>query len=257
MSVLFSVDSPQEREAALQAAVRAISRGRLVVMPTDTVYGLAADAFEPEAVERLLAAKGRGREMPPPVLISAVTTVDALAVGLPEYARALIDEFWPGPLTIVARQQPSLQWDLGDTRGTVAIRMPDHELAREILERTGPLAVSSANTTGRPPATTAVEADEMLGEDVQLIIDGGPTPGVVPSTIVAVTGTRPKVLREGALSAARLDEVLTPLGWSVGEPAADPDAADPDAVDDSGETDAASDEGATPDEDQVSDGDGD
>jgi L-threonylcarbamoyladenylate synthase len=218
MSSIFQVGGAEERETALQAAVRAISRGRLVVMPTDTVYGVAADAFEPDAVELLLSAKGRGREMPPPVLISSVTTVDALATGLPEYARALIEEFWPGPLTIVARQQASLKWDLGDTRGTVAVRMPDHELALEILERTGPLAVSSANATGRPPATTAAEAEEMLGETVHVIIDGGPTPGVVPSTIVAVTGTRPKVLREGALSRADLDRVLAPLGWSVTEP---------------------------------------
>ncbi len=219
MSSVLTVGSPEEREAALQAAVRAISRGRLVVMPTDTVYGLAADAFEPDAVARLLEAKGRGREMPPPVLISAVATVDALAIGLPEYARALIEEFWPGPLTIVARQQSSLKWDLGETRGTVAVRMPDHELALDILERTGPLAVSSANTTGRPPATTAEEALEMLGESVGVVVDGGPTPGVVPSTIVAVTGTRPKVLREGALTRERLDEVLHPLGWFVGDPA--------------------------------------
>lgn len=221
MSSVLRVGSPQEREAALQAAVRAISRGRLVVMPTDTVYGVAADAFEPDAVTRLLEAKGRGREMPPPVLISAVATVDALASGLPEYARALIEEFWPGPLTIVARQQSSLKWDLGETRGTVAIRMPDHELALAIIERTGPLAVSSANATGRPPATTADEAEEMLGESVGVVVDGGPTPGAVPSTIVAVTGTRPKVLREGAISRERLDEVLHPLGWFVGDPPPD------------------------------------
>ena len=227
-AAVMRVDSPEEREAAIVAAVRAISRGRLVVIPTDTVYGLAADAFEPDSVERLLTAKGRGREMPPPVLISSMTTVDALAVGLPEYARALIEEFWPGPLTIVARQQPSLRWDLGDTRGTVAVRMPDHELAREILERTGPLAVSSANLSGRPPATTAAEAAEMLGEAVPLIVDAGPAPGIVPSTIVAVTGTRPKVLREGALSRGQLDEVLTPLGWSVGEPDDAPAEAAPD-----------------------------
>jgi tRNA threonylcarbamoyl adenosine modification protein (Sua5/YciO/YrdC/YwlC family) len=218
MSAVLGVGSQPERDAALQAAVRAVSRRRLVVMPTDTVYGIAADAFEADAVTRLLEAKGRGREMPPPVLISSVTTVDALITGLPEYARALIEEFWPGPLTIIGRQQGSLKWDLGETRGTVAVRMPDHDLALEILERTGPLAVSSANTTGRPPATTAAEAEEMLGDSVGVIIDAGPTPGVVPSTIVAVTGTRPKVLREGVLSRDRLDEVLHPLGWFVGEP---------------------------------------
>ena len=126
--------------------------------------------------------------MPPPVLVSAPTTLDALAVGIPSYARALITELWPGPLTLVCRQQPSLQWDLGDTRGTVAVRMPDHEVALELLSRTGPLAVSSANRTGMPAATDADEAEEMLGSRVAVILDGGPTPGSEPSTIVDVTG---------------------------------------------------------------------
>lgn len=214
---MLRVYSPQEREAAVQAASRAVSRGQLVVLPTDTVYGVAADAFEPAAVTRLLDAKGRGRTMPPPVLISAAGTVDALAVGLPEYARALIDAFWPGPLTIVARQQASLRWDLGETRGTVAVRMPDHEVALEILERTGPLAVSSANTTGQPPATEAWQAERMLGNDVAVIVDAGPTPGETPSTILDVTGPEPRLLRRGALDLARLDEVLEPLGLRLGD----------------------------------------
>ena len=154
-----------------------MQRGQLVVLPTDTVYGIGADAFDPDAVKRLLDAKGRGREMPPPVLVSAPTTLDALAVGVPSYARALIAELWPGPLTLVCRQQPSLQWDLGDTRGTVAVRMPDHEVALELLARTGPLAVSSANRTGRPAATDADAAEEMLGTSVAVILDAGPTPG--------------------------------------------------------------------------------
>ncbi len=158
------------------------------MLPTDTVYGIAADAFDPEAVAELLDAKGRGREMPPPVLVSAATTLDALATGIPAYARALIEEFWPGPLTLVLQQQRSLQWDLGDTRGTVAVRMPDHELAREILERTGPLAVSSANITGQPAATDADQAEEMLGELVEVIVDGGPAHGGEASTIVDATG---------------------------------------------------------------------
>ena len=147
------------------------------MLPTDTVYGIGADAFDPAAVRGLLAAKGRGREMPPPVLVSAATTLDALAVRVPGYARALIEAFWPGPLTLVCHQQTSLQWDLGDTRGTVAVRMPDHEVAREILERTGPLAVSSANLTGMPAATDADQAEEMLGERVAVIVDAGESPG--------------------------------------------------------------------------------
>ncbi|CUR55967.1 putative translation factor [metagenome] len=204
-----------DREPGIEAASLAIRRGQLIVLPTDTVYGVAADAFDPEAVEALLKAKGRGREMPPPVLVSSATTADALASQLPDYARALIKAFWPGPLTIVARQQKSLQWDLGDTRGTVAVRMPDHPVALEILERTGPLAVSSANTTGLPAATNADQAEEMLGDAVEVIIDAGPSLGKAASTIVDVTGPRGRILRLGALSVERLNEVLEPLGAAL------------------------------------------
>ncbi len=190
----------------------AIRRGELVVMPTDTVYGIAADAFSADSVQALLHAKNRGRDMPPPVLVSAATTLDALAVGVPDYARTLIEKFWPGPLTIVCRQQTSLQWDLGETRGTVAVRMPDEEVALAILERTGPLAVSSANLSGRPAALDADEAEAMLGERVAVIIDAGPSPGAEASTIVDCTGPRGRILRAGALSLADLDVVLEPLG---------------------------------------------
>jgi tRNA threonylcarbamoyl adenosine modification protein (Sua5/YciO/YrdC/YwlC family) len=211
----FSTADETEREAGIANAALAVQRGQLVVLPTDTVYGIGADAFDAEAVRRLLAAKGRGREMPPPVLVSAPTTLDALAVGVPSYARALITELWPGPLTLVCRQQPSLQWDLGDTRGTVAVRMPDHEVALELLARTGPLAVSSANRTGLPAATDADEAERMLGRKVAVIIDSGPTPGSVPSTIVDVTGPTGRVLRLGAVSLERLNEIVAPLGAEI------------------------------------------
>jgi L-threonylcarbamoyladenylate synthase len=212
MTERLGTTNDEEREAAIEAASLAVQRGQLVVIPTDTVYGVAADAFDPEAVSELLAAKGRGREMPPPVLVSAATTVDALATGIPSYARALIEEFWPGPLTLVLQQQRSLQWDLGDTRGTVAVRMPDHELAREILERTGPLAVSSANTTGAPAATDADEAERMLGDLVSVIVDGGAATGGEASTIVDATGETGRILRRGALSLDQLNAVLEPLG---------------------------------------------
>ena len=204
-----------EREAAIDAAASAVRNGELIVLPTDTVYGIGADAFDPAAVRALLAAKGRGREMPPPVLISSPGTADALAAGLPAYARALIENFWPGPLTIVARQQSSLQWDLGDTRGTVAIRMPDHEVALAILDRTGPLAVSSANKTGLAAATTAEDAEAMLGEDVAAVVDGGTSPGGQASTIVDVTGDHGRILRRGALSLDDLNKVLEPLGMTL------------------------------------------
>ena len=204
-----------ERETAIEAAAMAIRRGQLIVLPTDTVYGIAADAFSPDAVQALLAAKGRGREMPPPVLVSAATTLDALTVGVPDYARTLIAEFWPGALTIVCRQQSSLQWDLGETRGTVAVRMPDDEVALAVLERTGPLAVSSANLSGRPAARTAEEAESMLGESVEVIVDAGTTLGAEASTIVDCTGVQGKILRRGALSLEELNAVLEPQGLAL------------------------------------------
>jgi L-threonylcarbamoyladenylate synthase len=206
----YDMADVEQREQGIAAAGRAVQRGRLVILPTDTVYGLGADAFNADAVARLLAAKGRGRQMPPPVLVSAKTTVEALAVGVPEWASTLVEELWPGPLTVVLRQQPSLQWDLGETRGTVAVRMPDHEVALELLSRTGPLAVSSANRTGLPAATDADDADKMLGELVRVTLDSGRTPGPVPSTIIDCTGKRPRMLRRGAVPVDRLNEVLAP-----------------------------------------------
>ncbi len=211
----YATSTDDERDIALNAASLAVQRGQVIVIPTDTVYGVAADAFDADAVAALLAVKGRGREMPPPVLVSTATTLDALAVDVPDYARALIKEFWPGPLTVVCKQQASLRWDLGDSRGTVAVRMPDHEIALELLERTGPLAVSSANKTGLVPATDADVAEEMLGEYVALVVDGGPTPGSEASTIVDVTTTPGRVLRRGALSLDELNAVLEPLGATL------------------------------------------
>ncbi|WP_370289960.1 L-threonylcarbamoyladenylate synthase [Nocardioides sp.] len=211
----FTTGSPEELEDAVEAAVMAIQRGDLVVLPTDTVYGIAADAFDKEAVAGLLEAKGRGREMPPPVLVSSTATLDALATRVPGYARALVEAFWPGPLTVICHQQQSLQWDLGDTRGTVAVRMPDHEVAREILERTGPLAVSSANLTGMPAATDADQAEEMLAASVAVVVDAGESPGGEASTIVDCTGDQGRILRRGALSLEQLNEVLEPLGATL------------------------------------------
>jgi tRNA threonylcarbamoyl adenosine modification protein (Sua5/YciO/YrdC/YwlC family) len=156
----------------------------------------------------LLRAKGRGRDMPPPVLVSSVATLDALATDLGDDVRVLVEACWPGPLTLVCRQQPSLRWDLGDTRGTVAVRMPDHDLALALLERTGPLAVSSANRSGEHPASSAAEAQGMLAEAVEVYLDGGTLPPRRPSTIVDVTGDQPRVLRTGALQLAKLQALV-------------------------------------------------
>jgi L-threonylcarbamoyladenylate synthase len=215
VSLRFDLSVDAERETGLDEAARTVQRGRLVVFPTDTVYGVGCDAFSPAAVQRLLDAKGRGREMPPPVLVSAKTTLEALAIGIPDWARALVDELWPGPLTLVLRQQASLQWDLGETRGTVAVRMPDHEAALELLSRTGPLAVSSANLSGEPAATDADEAERMLGESVRVLLDGGPTPGALASTIVDCTGERGRLLRSGVVPLATLNEIVAPMETSI------------------------------------------
>jgi tRNA threonylcarbamoyl adenosine modification protein (Sua5/YciO/YrdC/YwlC family) len=204
----YSCADDEERERGMVAAIDAVRDGEIIVFPTDTVYGVGGDAFDPSAVRRLLRAKGSGRDMPPPVLVSAPETLEALADQVPPQTKALIDAFWPGALTVVCRQQASLNWDLGDNRGTVAVRMPDNEVALGLLARTGPLAVSSANMTGRPPATTAAEAEEMLGESVAVYLDGGHLGGGLPSTIVDGTTDVPTILRIGAVPVERLREVV-------------------------------------------------
>ena len=188
-----SVDA--ELLTGMRLARQAIGTGELVVIPTDTVYGIAVDAFQPAAVSRLLEAKGRGRTAPPPVLVPGVATLDALAETVPDEARALVEAFWPGGLTVILRAQPSLAWDLGDTRGTVALRMPSNRIALELLEETGPLAVSSANRTGKPAAMTAFDAEAALGDRVAVYLEDGMAGGDYPdaaastgSTIVDATG---------------------------------------------------------------------
>src|SRR5215471_14761433 len=207
MSAWFDCADETQRTDGLAAAVTAVLNGELVVLPTDTVYGLGTDAFSPTAVTRLLNAKGRGREMPPPVLVGTVRAAIALVEDLGPDGHRLIEEFWPGALTIVCRATRTLNWDLGDTRGTVAIRMPLHPVALELLKETGPLAVSSANRTGEPAATTPAAAQQQLGEDISVYLDGGPCAADVPSTIVDLTGGVPRLLRAGAVSVGRLREV--------------------------------------------------
>jgi L-threonylcarbamoyladenylate synthase len=208
MSERFDCTDRAQRAAGITAAAAALRKGDLAVMPTDTVYGVAADAFFPAAVAGLLAAKGRGRDMPPPVLVGSMRAAAALMEDLNSSGKDLIEEFWPGGLTLVVRANRSLLWDLGDTRGTVAIRMPLHEFALDLLKETGPLAVSSANRAGAPPATTADEAQEQLGEAISVYLDAGPCPGEVPSTIVDVTGSVPRLLRAGVVPVERLREVV-------------------------------------------------
>ena len=199
---------PEQRAAGLADAATAIRQGKLVVIPTDTVYGIGADAFTPSAVNALLAAKGRGRDMPVPVLVGTVRAANALVDDLGPHGQDLIDAFWPGPLTIICHAGRSLRWDLGDTKGTVAVRMPLHAVALELLKETGPMAVSSANRSGAPPATTAAEAEEQLGASVAVYLDGGPCIEAVPSTIVDLTTPVPRVLRKGAIPVEKLKNIV-------------------------------------------------
>lgn len=211
MARRYDCGDTTDRTTGLREAASAVRRGELVVLPTDTVYGLGADAFSTDAVGDLLRAKGRGRAMPSPVLVGSPNTLHGLVTDFSEQAWELVDAFWPGALTLVARHQPSLAWDLGETRGTVAVRMPLHPVAIELLTDVGPMAVSSANLTGHPSPQTCDAAQDMLGDSVSVYLDGGPTPAAVPSSIVDVTGKVPVLLRAGALSAAQLREVVPDL----------------------------------------------
>jgi L-threonylcarbamoyladenylate synthase len=207
MSAWFDCSDAAQRAEGLSAATTAVLNGELVVLPTDTVYGVGADAFSPVAVTRLLAAKGRGRDMPPPVLVGTVRAATALVEDLGSDGQRLIDEFWPGGLTLVCRAARTLSWDLGDTKGTVAIRMPEDSVALDLLRETGPMAVTSANLTGSAAATSAGEARDQLGESVAVYLDGGKTSGSIASTIVDLTGPQPRLLRRGAISVGRLREI--------------------------------------------------
>ena len=206
----------------MRLAKVSLGRKDLVVLPTDTVYGLAADAFSHEGVKKLLDAKGRGRQSPPPVLIGNAAALEGLAQNVPQLAHKLAETFWPGALTMILKAQPSLTWDLGETKGTVALRMPDHKIALALLQETGPLAVSSANLTGEPAATTCQQAEKYLGSKVKIYLDGGASPKGEASTIIDVTDLvdtlsdkgeivttgKVKLVRRGALSEKKLATVL-------------------------------------------------
>ena len=208
MTRILNCRDPQNRAAAITAATDTIKSGRLVVLPTDTVYGIAADAFDNGAVARLLAATGRGRDMPVGVLVGSWHTISGLVYSVPEAAHELIRAFWPGALSLVVQQAPSLKWDLGDARGTVMLRMPLHPVALEVLREIGPMAVSSANISGQPAASTADEAHRQLGDLVDVYLDGGTSERQAASTIVDLTGVTPKILREGPVSARAVADVL-------------------------------------------------
>ena len=208
MSEVFDCADPEARATGIASATSAVKAGRLVVLPTDTVYGIGADAFDSSAVAALLAAKGRGRDMPVGVLVGSWHTIDGLMYTVPHSARELIRAFWPGALSLVVRQAPSLQWDLGEAYGTVMLRMPLHPVAIELLREVGPMAVSSANISGQPSAVTVEDARDQLGELVEVYLDAGPSEKQAASTIVDLTGFHPRVLRQGPVTVEAIAKVL-------------------------------------------------
>jgi L-threonylcarbamoyladenylate synthase len=211
MAPEFDCSDPSEFLTGVRSARAAIGRGELAVIPTDTVYGVAADAFSPAAVQRLLEAKGRGRESPPPVLIPDIATLDALAEQVPDEVRTLVAAFWPGGLTVIVPARSSLSWDLGDAKGTVALRMPSNRVALAVLAETGPLAVSSANLTGKPAAHTSAQAQADLGDSVAVYLSDGevgaehtdspdPSSTIVDATALGTEGGRLRIVRHGVIS---------------------------------------------------------
>src|SRR5271168_4849284 len=208
MSDVIDCTDPEQRSRGIASAAGAVKNGGLVVMPTDTVYGIGADAFDSAAVTALLAAKGRGRDMPVGVLVGSWHTIEGLVYTVPAGARELIRAFWPGALSLVVAQAPSLQWDLGDARGTVMLRMPLHPVAIELLREVGPMAVSSANVSGRPAAINVDNARGQLGDLVDVYLDAGPSEQQAASTILDLTGSEPRILRSGPVSAEGIAAVL-------------------------------------------------
>jgi L-threonylcarbamoyladenylate synthase len=206
--MLYDCRTTADRDRGVAAAVEAAKSGELVVLPTDTVYGIGADAFTPHAITNLHYARNADQRVPPPVLVGSRHTLDGLVYAVPAAARELADAFWPGALTIMVEHSPSLQWDLGDTGGVVGVRMPLHPVALEVLREVGPMAVTTANKVGGPAPTTAEEAKQQLEYAVRVYLEAGPAHDPAPSTIVDVTGEVPRVLRDGAVPYEKLRDVV-------------------------------------------------
>ncbi|CAM3893594.1 L-threonylcarbamoyladenylate synthase [Corynebacterium frankenforstense] len=226
MGNIYSCLDAAKRRDAVRAAAEAARSGELVVTPTDTVYGIGADAFNNPAVAALLAAKHRGPDYPVPVLVGSWDTVAGLTSGVDGRTRALVEAFWPGGLSLVVPEAPSLPWDLGDTRGTVMVRMPNHPVALQLLREVGPMAVSSANIHGHPAPTSAAAARQQLGDSVSVYLDAGEATIGEPSTIVDMSGTTPRILRAGAVPGERIAEVLGLTPESIGAAAEGENAAE-------------------------------
>jgi len=219
MAPLYDCSDQTELLTGMRLSRAAVARGEVIVIPTDTVYGVAVDAFSPAAVQRLLDTKGRGRQSPPPVLVPGIPTLDALAEDVPDEVRALVDAFWPGGLTVILPARESLAWDLGETHGTVALRMPNHPVALELLSETGPLAVSSANLTGQPAARTAREAFDALGDSIAVYLEAGrvgagnpqdadPGSTIVDATSLHLPDGKLRIVRHGVISDDAIRDIV-------------------------------------------------
>lgn len=207
----YDCSVPDERELGLSGALSACRRGELVVLPTETVYAVATDAFSAGGVARMREALSRPAGSPLPVLVGRASTADGLVQSMGSGGRSLVQAFWPGPLTLVARAHPSLTWDIGDTAGTVTVRMPIHPVAIELLRMTGPLAVTTAALPGLPPPRTVAEARGLIGDRAAVYLDAGPCPEGEASTVVDITGDVPRIVRRGAFPADLLREVVPEL----------------------------------------------
>lgn len=192
---------------SLAHALDVLSGGGLVAFPTDTVYGLGAMAFDANAVSKIYMAKGRGQEKAIPILISDVDQIHRVSSGVNDYAVKLGKKFWPGPLTIVVPRHPTIP-DVVSPLKTVGVRIPNLNVTRELLRLTGPLAVTSANMSGQTSPSTAKGVNAQLTGRIPLILDGGVTPGGIPSTVVDCSGEQPEVVREGPIS---LEQILSAL----------------------------------------------
>jgi tRNA threonylcarbamoyl adenosine modification protein (Sua5/YciO/YrdC/YwlC family) len=205
MTLRYDCSTVKERTRALKAATSAVRRGDLVVFPTDSAYGVGTDAFSPTGVAGLRRAKGRGRELPLPVLIGSPQTLSGIAAKVGDSARRLIEDFWPGPLTLVVRAQPTLTWDIPDN-GVISVRMPLHPLAIDLLRQAGPMVVTGANAPGEPLPRTCGEAERQLGNAIGMFLDAGELAPMDTSSIIDVTGKQPILLREGGYPASVLRE---------------------------------------------------
>lgn len=207
MSIVVKMTTDAERRRGLVAAKAALMRGECVVMPTDTVYGVAANPFVPKGITSLLAAKQRDRDMPIPVFVPNLDSALALSYQVSDQAKLVMEKFWPGAITLITKAHPTLKWDLGNADGTIALRIPLQRTALELLTETGPLGVTSANLTGEPAATDIESAQRKFGNSVSVYLDTGATSGEVASTIIDASQAQLRVVRVGVISISSIVEV--------------------------------------------------